>query len=183
MKTIASKMKAPLLSSLLNLSGGIFLKTVKPFKKGDFIEVDGEIGSVTSSSWTSSEIKTVDGETIKVENAQFLLGTLNNLSDKNIIRLELKLNVCYSENMADVKQAIYDFLKGHSGILKSPLSKIAVAKLHEKHVELKVAPWCLLDHFLELDYKLETALNQHLISKGFTMPSKEELFSEIRETA
>ncbi|WP_339695902.1 mechanosensitive ion channel family protein [uncultured Roseivirga sp.] len=183
MRTIANKMKAPFLSSLLNLSGGIFLKTVKPFKKGDFIEINGEIGSVSSCSWSSSEIKTIDGELVKVENSQFILGTLNNLSDKNIIRLELNLNVCYSENMADVKQAIYSFLKEHSGILKSPKSKITVAKLHENHVELKIAPWCLLDHFLELDYKLETALYQHLLKKGFNMPNREELFSTIREIA
>ncbi|KYG78992.1 mechanosensitive ion channel family protein [Roseivirga echinicomitans] len=183
MRTITHKMKEPFLSSLFNLSGGIFLKTLKPFKKGDFIEVNGEIGSVTSSNWTRSEIKTIDGETIEVGNAQFLLGTLNNLSDKNIIRLELKLNISYSENMTEVKQSIYDFLKGYSNILKSPKSKITVTKLHKNHVELKVAPWCLLDHFLELDYKLETALYQHLLNKGFNAPVKEELFSEIREIA
>lgn len=183
MRTITSKMKIPLLSPLLNLLGSILLKVSKPFKKGDFIEVGGEIGAVTSSNWTSCEIKTIDGKIIEVENSQFLFSSPNNLSDKNIIRLELRLNVCYSENMADVKQAIYDFLKGHSGILKSPKSRIAVAKLHENYVELKVAPWCSLDKFLELDYKLETALHQHLLGIGFNMPSKEEVFNEIRETA
>ncbi|MGW8121051.1 mechanosensitive ion channel domain-containing protein [Roseivirga echinicomitans] len=183
MRTIASKMKAPFLSSFLNLTGGFFLKMVKPFREGDFIEVDGEIGSATLINWTSSELKTIDGESIKVENSRFLLGKLHNLSDKNIIRLELSLNVCYTENMADVKQTIYNFLKGHAGILKFPRPKIVVAKLHENYVELKVAPWCLLDHFLELDYKLETALNQNLMRKGFKMPSEEKVYSEIRETA
>ncbi|KYG71964.1 mechanosensitive ion channel-like protein [Roseivirga ehrenbergii] len=183
MRTISNKMKAPFLTSILNLSGGIFLKTVKPFKTGDFIEIDGEIGSVTSSNWINSEIKTIDGEKVLVDNSQFLLGTLNNLSDKNIIRLELKLNVCYSENMALVKETIYAFLKEQTSILKSPKSRIEVIKLHENSVELKVTPWCLLDHFLELDYKLETALHKYLIEKGFKMPISKEAFIEVRETA
>ncbi|KOF02242.1 hypothetical protein OB69_13510 [Roseivirga seohaensis subsp. aquiponti] len=183
MRTITNKMKAPFLTSILNLSGGIFLKTVKPFKTGDFIEINGEIGSVTSSNWINSEIKTIDGEKVLVDNSQFIFGTLNNLSNKNIIRLDLKLNVCYSENMSDVKEAINTFLKEHTNILKSPKSRIIVTKLHENYVELKVSPWCLLDHFLELDYKLEAALHNYLIEKGFKMPISKEAFIQVRETA
>lgn len=183
MRTTPNKNNHSILSSLLNAAGGFFLMIKNPFEKGDFIELGGKIGSVTKKSFYSSEIKTIEGENISLGHSQFLFEKLNNLSNQNIIRLELTVNVCYSENMGKVKTAVNNFLNAQSAVLKSPKLKIAVSKLHQNHVELIVSPWCSLNDFLELDYKLENTLADFLKQQGFKMQLPIEEYEEKREFA
>ena len=182
MRTISNTTPS-IFSGLLNAAGGFFLMLKNPFKKGDFIELGGKIGSVTKKNFYSSEIKTIDGESINLEHSQFLFKKLHNLSNNNIIRLEFSVNVCYSEDMGQVKLAIHDFLDAQPSVLRSPKAKITVTKLHNNYVELKVSPWCLLDNFLELDHKLENALNDFLTLEGIKTPKPIENFEEKREIA
>lgn len=182
MKTIISKLWAPCLRPAANLGSGILLNILKKFNSGDFIEIEGEIGSVISKSPLSSQIQTIDGEVINVENSAFFWGSMHNLSKQNIIRLDLKLDVCYTENMPNIKNAIMAFLKSQNGLLSSPKIKISVAKLKDSFVELKISPWCALDNFLSLNDQLETLLHQHLTNAGFKI-SNLESYSEIRKIA
>jgi small conductance mechanosensitive channel len=182
MKTIVSKLWAPFLRPAANLGSGLLLKILKKLNSGDFIEIEGEIGSIISKKLTSSQLQTIDGELITVDNSAFFLGSMHNLSKQNIIRLDLKLDVCYSENMPKIKDAIMAFLKSQNGLLSSPKIKISVAKLKDNFVELKISPWCALDNFLSLDDKLETLLRQHLTNKGFKI-STSDSYTEIRGIA
>jgi small-conductance mechanosensitive channel len=182
MKTIVCKVWVPFLRPAANLGSGILLNMLKKFNSGDFIEIEGEIGSVISKNLLSSQIQTIDGELISIDNSAFFLGSMHNLNKQNIIRLDLKLDVCYSENMPKIKNAIMTFLKSQNGLLSSPKIKISVAKLKDSFVELKISPWCALDNFLSLDDQLETLLRQHLINAGFKI-SNLESYSEIRGIA
>ncbi|MFT7269307.1 MAG: small conductance mechanosensitive channel, partial [Roseivirga sp.] len=78
MRTIPHKLNVPLISHLVNLGSGLLLNLLKKFKPGDFIEINGEIGSVTSKKLASSQIKTVDGEIISIDNSTFFLGSMYN---------------------------------------------------------------------------------------------------------
>ncbi|PIQ50202.1 MAG: hypothetical protein COW03_01035 [Cytophagales bacterium CG12_big_fil_rev_8_21_14_0_65_40_12] len=182
MKTIVSKLWAPFLRPAANFGSGLLLNLLKKFHSGDFIEIDGEIGSVISKKLTNSQIQTIDGELITIDNSAFFLGSMHNLSKQNIIRLDLKLDVSYSENMPALKGAIISFLKSQNGLLSSPKIKISVAKLKDDFVELKINPWCTLDNFLSLDDQLETLLHEHLMACGFKLRNLES-YSLIRGIA
>jgi small-conductance mechanosensitive channel len=182
MRTIPHKLNVPLISHLVNLGSGLLLNLLKKFKPGDFIEINGEIGSVTSKKLASSQIKTVDGEIISIDNSTFFLGSMYNLSKENIIRLDLKLDICYTENIPLIKEAILSFLESQSGLISAPKIKISVSKLKENFVELEVSPWCALDNFLTLDHQLEMLLIQNLSIKGFKVRGIQS-FSANREIA
>lgn len=182
MKTIATKLKAPFIGPIANFGSGLLLSFLKKFKSGDFIEINGEIGAVTTLSLTRSQIKTIDGEIINIDNSAFFLGSMHNLSQQNIIRLDLNLEVSYTENMPLIKTAIMAFLKSQNGLLSSPKIKICVAKLKDEFAELRISPWCALDNFLSLDNQLEMLLQQHLINQGFKIRETSS-YPAIREIA
>jgi small-conductance mechanosensitive channel len=182
MKTIVSNLRVPFIGSIANLGSGLLLNFFNKFKSGDFIEINGEIGAVTSKTLKNSQITTVDGEIISIDNSAFFLGSMHNLSRQNIIRLDLKLDVYYTENMPKIKDAIMSFLKSQNGLLSSPKIKISVAKLKDNFVELKISPWCALDNFLALDHQLEMLLQQHLLITGYKIKMND-VPSEIRGIA
>ena len=135
MRTISDNSTSSLWWSLLNTAGGFFLFLKSPFRIGDFIELGGKIGSVTKKSFFGSDIETVDGKSVHLDHRYFLFEKLNNLSNQNIIRLDLSINICYSEDMGKVKTDINNFLDTQPSILKSPKPKITVVKLHQNYVE------------------------------------------------
>ena len=158
LKSLQTRIYRPIINSLSGLAISVF----NPFKKGDFIEIDGNLGSVENRGIRKTAIKTPDGSITTVENSKFYFKQLHNLSSENIIRLDLNLTVHLDTDMTKFKAQVFEFFNSHNQILSSPIPQIQVKKIQNQHVDIIVKPWCLIDDFLELDTKLEKSLINHL---------------------
>ena len=176
MSSISHNIQNSLLNPLSNIGSGLLLRVFKPFRIGDFIEVDGKVGSIEKSGFQKTTIKRIDGTETKVNNTIFYKRELHNLSAKNIISLDLTIRVSYQSNMTKVKDEIMNFFTQNHQVLNSPKAKIQVSKIKNDFVELSVKPWCLLDNFLELDATLEAQLVQYLLSKNVVIEHKQPVF-------
>ena len=137
-----------------------------PFKVGDFIVVNGQIGSVETKGLNTTKLKNIDGEEFLVSNTHFYTRPLLNLSDQKIVKAEFSVSVSYDQDMPKIKKLILAYLSSQDLLLKSPNPKISVKKIHSNHVELEIKAWCALDNYLEIDSIAEALLKEHLISKG-----------------
>lgn len=183
MNRIAAAIRQKAVLPLINIGSGILLKIVKPFKKGDFIEINGQLGSVSKKGLKQTLITNLDGSISTIENGKFYSGNLHNLTTKNIIRLSLSVNLCYTSDMARAKESITHFLNQTPKILQNPAPKLQVVRLKEKCVEINVQPWCLLDDFMELDQELQLELTQHLTAQGFPLKLEELDFENLGVSA
>lgn len=183
MKKVATAIKQNALTPLVNSLSGVLLKVLSPFKKGDFIEIDGQLGSVSKKGLLKTTITNLDGSYTLIENGRFYSSNLHNLSTKNIIRMDLSVSLCYNEDMNMAKEAILSFLNQNQKILKTPAPKLHVVRLKEKFVEIGIEPWCLLDSFIEMDQQLEDHLKLHLSSLGFQIELDELDYENIGVTA
>ncbi|MCE7994500.1 MAG: mechanosensitive ion channel family protein [Roseivirga sp.] len=183
MKQVATTIKQKALNPLVNSFSGVLLKVLSPFKKGDFIEIDGQLGAVAKQGLLKTTITHLDGSLATIDNSKFYSSSLHNLSTKNIIRLDLTVSLCYREDMSRAKESILSFLNQNTRILKTPAPKLHVTKLKEKFVEISIEPWCLLDSFMELDLELEDHLKLHLTSLGFQIELEELDYQNIGVTA
>lgn len=183
MKKIAQGVNHHVTSPLLNFFSGLLLKVTGPFRTGDFIEINGLLGSVKKKGLQKTIITNLDGSSTAIENGKFFTKELHNLSTKNIIKLSFSINLCYDTDMRRAKECITQYLAEHSLVLNTPAPKLQVIKLKEKCVELSVQPWCLLDHFIELDHQLEERLNTHLTALGFQLELDESEYENIGVTA
>ena len=183
MKKLASAVDHHVTSPLLNFFSGLLLKVSGPFRTGDFIEINGQLGSVKKKGLQKTIITNLDGSSTAIENGKFFTNELHNLSTKNIIRLSFSLNLCYDSDTRRAKETITQYLAEHSKVLTTPAPKLQVVKLKEKCVELSVQPWCLLDHYIELDHQLEERLKTHLLSLGFQLELDESEYENIGVTA
>lgn len=183
MNQVAMTIKQKAFNPLVNSFSGMLLKVLRPFKKGDFIEIDGQLGSVAERGLLKTTITHLDGSLTIIDNSKFYSSSLHNLSTKNIIRLDLAVSICYNEDMSRVKESTLSFLNQNTRILKSPAPKLHVTRLKEKYVEISIEPWCLLDSFMELDQELEDHLKLHLTSLGFQIELEELDYENIGVTA
>ena len=183
MNKVTNTLKQKVWAPVVNTVSGILLKVSKPFKKGDFIEIDGQLGAVSKKGLQKTTITSLAGEAVTIANHKFYSKDLHNLSTKNIIRLEFNLCISYVDNMPQVKETILNFFSLSQKILNTPTPKLQVKKLKDEYVEICLQPWCLLDHYLELEHELETRLKQHLINQGFHLELEPIEFEGVRITA
>lgn len=150
---------------------GLVLKVLKPFKKGDFLEVRGKLGAVKLSGIRKTTLSALDGKEIELNNTVFYTGRFHNLTSENIVQLNLKVRVNYRSEMALVKESILAFMNDEPSILSDPKVKIKAGKIDQAFIELNVIPWCTLNDYEKLSQTLEAALGLHLMHQGFASPA------------
>ena len=70
MGQIESKIRKAL-QPMLEVFSGLLIRATSPFRKGDFIEIDGRLGSVEHKGIRFTILRSIDGEPVHVPNTLF----------------------------------------------------------------------------------------------------------------
>lgn len=106
--------------SLSNFAGGLMILFFKPFKVGDYIEAQGESGTVVGISVVYTELLTVDNKRITVPNGALTNSTIKNYSVEPLRRVDLTFSVAYDSNDETVKNIINAAITSHPKALQEP---------------------------------------------------------------
>ena len=83
--------------TLQNFAGGVVLLILRPYKVGDFIEAQGQSGTVESIGLFSTCLKTADNQTIYVPNNTISSSIIDNYSQSETRRVDWLLSISYGE--------------------------------------------------------------------------------------
>lgn len=100
-----------------NFAGGLMLLAFKPFKAGDFIEAEGQSGTVIEVNITVTKILSPDNRVIILPNGALSNGTINNISGRPLRRVEWLVSVSYGVDAAACKQAILNIMNSDQRVL------------------------------------------------------------------
>jgi len=165
----------------LNFCSGILLKIFVPFKKGDIIEINGVLGTVSHKGTFIFKIKTSDDKELSFSNRSVYVLGVNNLTAKNMIRLDLNIEVAYNANMKNVRNILMDVLKNNEFVLSSPSPKISIAKLRNQVMDLTLSPWCEPDNYWKTYNILKIQLQESLKSNKITSKQVKPSLVELRK--
>jgi len=127
--------------SLSNFAGGLLIILFKPFRVGDYIEAQGQAGTVNSIQIFSTKIITGNNQVIYMPNGALSNGTIKNFSQEPLRRAEIVLGVGYNSDLKQVKQEILNVIGGDPNILREPAPSIDVKSLSDDSIELAVYIW------------------------------------------
>ncbi|MGQ2982810.1 mechanosensitive ion channel family protein [Flavobacterium sp.] len=127
--------------SLSNFAGGLLIIMFKPFRVGDYIEAQGQAGTVNSIQIFSTKIITGNNQVIYMPNGALSNGTIKNFSQEPLRRAEIVLGVGYNSDLKQVKQEILNVIGGDPNILREPAPSIDVKSLSDDSIELAVYIW------------------------------------------
>jgi len=127
--------------SLSNFAGGMLIIMFKPFKVGDNIEAQGEIGKVMEIHIFTTKILTAQNQIIYIPNGVLSNGKIKNFSQKNTRRSDLIVRTGYDSNIKTVKSELETIAKNHPKVLKSPAPEVTVNELTDTTVNLSVRVW------------------------------------------
>lgn len=104
--------------TLQNFAGGVLILLLKPYKVGDFIEVQGYSGKVKSIQLFNTVINTVDNKAIIVPNGALSTSSINNYSLEQYRCVVWSVGLSYGTDLTEAKKAIIDILESDDRIVK-----------------------------------------------------------------
>ena len=126
-----------------NIFYGASLMTGR-IKVGDWIEVNGTMGKVTSISYTSTVIESLYGEIITFQNSQLFTNNYKNLTrNHGYVLAVVPYSVAYGSDLQQVVQLADDAVNQlkHRWMDRSKKAKSVVGELADSGINLKMFVW------------------------------------------
>ena len=128
-------------TSLSNLISGLFLVLERPFKTGDWIEVDGSDGYVHSIELLSTYIRTFDNRMIRVPNEMLAKSKLINYTRYPIRRMDIELSVAFKEDAARVMRMLHEVVVANPACFNEPEPLIVFKGFGDSSMQFLLAIW------------------------------------------
>ncbi len=127
--------------SLGNFAGGVLIMVFKPFKIGDLIEAQGEMGVVKEIEIFTTKLTGLSNKEIIIPNGAISNGNIVNYTKEGTKRVDLIIGVSYSSDIKKTKEVLMKVLKSHQIVLETPTPIVAVLALADSSVNFAVRPW------------------------------------------
>lgn len=92
--------------TLQNFAGGVLILLLKPYKIGDYIEVQGYAGKVKEIQLFFTIITTSDNKYIAIPNGGLSTGSVNNWTREEYRRVSWTVSISYGDDVDVARQAI-----------------------------------------------------------------------------
>lgn len=156
--------------SLGNFAGGVLIMIFKPFKIGDLIEGQGEIGVVKEIEIFTTKLTGLSNKEIIIPNGALSNGNIVNYSTEGTRRVDLVIGVSYDADIKKTKEVLQQVLASHPKVLKEPEAAVAVSELADSSVNFVVRPWCLAEDYWTVYFDVTENVKEALDAAGIEIP-------------
>lgn len=156
--------------SLANFAGGILILVLKPFKNGDFIEVNGESGTVEAISIVNTKLKTPDNKVIFMPNGSVAGATIVNFSMEDKRRLDIVFGIGYDDDFDKAKEIILKLAGEDERIDQEPAPFARVGNLGDSSVDITTRFWLDRANYWPTKFDLIEKVKKAFDEEGITIP-------------
>ena len=156
--------------TLQNFAGGVVLLILRPYKVGDYIEAQGQSGTVASIGLFSTCLKTPDLQTIYVPNNTIATSIIDNYSQSETRRVEWMLSISYGDYVDVARREIMAMLKADSRVLAEPSPVVYLTTLNSSSGDLSIRAWVANADYWSLYFDINERMYKELPSKGINFP-------------
>lgn len=156
--------------SLSNFAGGVLIIVFKPFRVGEYVEVQGEGGTVNEIQILYTRLLTPNNQVVYIPNGALANGNIKNFSREPLRKEELIFGVAYDSDLKQVKDVITKVLENDEKVLKDPAPVIRVKTLGESSVDFQVLLWATNENFWQMLSDVKEAVKNEFDKEGIEIP-------------
>jgi len=156
--------------TLQNFAGGVMILMFKPYRLGDFIEAQGQSGTVRDIRLFNTVINTSDNKTIYIPNGSISTGIINNYTAEPIRRVEWSINIAYGNDIELAREAVIEILRADTRILPDRELLVAVRELGASSVNIIARAWVPGEEFWNVYFSVNEIIYKTLPEKGLSFP-------------
>ena len=127
--------------ALSNLAGGVLIILTRPFKIDDYIEAQGQAGTVIDIHITNTKLLTPDNKVVYLPNGALSSGDIVNYSEMDKRRVDFLFSIGYEDDFEKAKQIIKDICLAHELVLKDTAPFIRVKEHGTSSINIVTRVW------------------------------------------
>ena len=156
--------------TLQNFAGGVLVLLLKPYRVGDFIEAQGQTGTVKAITLFSTVLATPDNKNIILPNGGMSTGIINNYSKENIRRVDWTFGIAYGDDYDKAKATIASLLEVDDRVMKDPAYFIALGALADSSVNITVRAWVASEDYWGVFFDMNEKVYKTFPKEGLNIP-------------
>lgn len=126
---------------LSGVISGMVLYIDRPFKIGDWVEVNGEQGIVQDLSLQTTRIRNFSGELVTIPNSKITSSTVINKTAEPNSRLDIGIGVDYDTDMNEALILCKEVLEAQPEVLDDPEPSIVIEEFADSSINLLIRFW------------------------------------------
>ena len=156
--------------TLQNFAGGVMILLFKPFKIGDFVEMQGFSGTVREIQIFNTILMTGDNRKVIIPNSPIASGAMVNYSSEETRRVDFVFGIGYGDDIDAAKSTLMELVNADSRILKDPEPFLAVAELADSSVNFKLRVWANAGDYWAIYFDMQENVKKTFDKKGISIP-------------
>jgi len=155
---------------LSNFAAGAFLIVLKPFRKGDFIQVGPVIGTVAEVGLFVVTIDTMDNIRTFVGNAKVFGDTIQNFTTNPFRRVDRTAQLAHGADHHKAIALLKTRLASIPNVLATPAPDVVILDFNLAGPVLAVRPYCHNENYWQVYFDTNEAIRDELGKAGFPVP-------------
>ncbi|WP_301665264.1 mechanosensitive ion channel family protein [Methanoculleus frigidifontis] len=156
--------------TVTNLASGVWVAAFRPLDKGEYVEVNGISGTVTSVGILATELLKPDNTYITIPNSQVWGSAVINSTRMDTRRLEVKVGVAYDSDLTLAIRVATDLMKNDERVLPSPEPVVVVTELADSSVNLSLRAWTKTADLWGAQWDLNREIVNAFADAGIAIP-------------
>ena len=156
--------------TLQNFAGGVMILLFKPFKVGDYIEAQGQSGTVKEIQIFNTIITTTDNKVIIIPNGGLSTGIMMNYSKESQRRVDWVFGIGSGDSYEHAKAVIARLLDNDPRVLKDPNYFIALTALNSSSVDIVVRAWVKAENYWGVFFDMNEKVYKTFAEENLNIP-------------
>ncbi|WP_406656141.1 mechanosensitive ion channel family protein [Methanolobus sp. ZRKC2] len=156
--------------SLNNVAAGVWIASLRPLDKGEYVTVDGLSGTVDAVGMMATELLTPDNQFITVPNKLVWGSPIINATRMPTRRVDVGVGISYGSEIGKAVTVAMDLMKAHSLVLTDPAPAVVTTELADSSVNLQLRAWTKTSDYWTVKNDLTNGVYDAFNREGIEIP-------------
>lgn len=164
--------------TLSNFFAGILLMTERPFKIGDYINYNNNVGMVIDIGLLSTKVQSWEGYYIRIPNSQLFNSPFINYSNSLVRLVRVQFVIPYEYDLNKVTEALIKELEAQWYVLVEPTPRVFITQFVENGILMEARAWTTGKTWFDLFSNMPRIIEETLKKLGIPYSYPKRIITE-----
>lgn len=156
--------------TMQNFAGGVMILLLRPYRIGDYVEAQGQAGTIKEISLFNTVITTVDNKIIYVPNSTISTGIINNYSQAATRRVDWNITISYGDDVEVARRVLIEMMNSDKRVKQDPAPVVYLTSLGNSAVNISARAWVANADYWGVYFDLNERIYNELPKHGLHFP-------------
>lgn len=156
--------------TMQNFAGGVMILLLRPYRIGDYVEAQGQSGTIKEITLFNTVITTVDNKIIYVPNSTISTGIINNYSQSETRRVDWNITISYGDDVEVARRVLLQIMSEDKRVKQDPAPVVYLTSLGESAVNISARAWVDNADYWGVFFDLNERIYEELPKHGLNFP-------------